>query len=227
MDDTSGIRNQGYDTLFPQNSDCIRCEYGLSAFDVRHRIAGSVLYDLPVGTGKKWTPGNRFVNAVVGGWEAGTIITWQTGVPGTLTLGGVDNASTGASYDRPNATGITPYESNPTPSRWFNPAAYTEAAPGFFGNVGRNNIEGPQIFNMDAEVHKQFKMPYNENHVLQFRIEAFNSLNHPNWGMPNLNILAGPSFPGQPATNAHQNFGTVSSTQTAMRQVQLGLKYVF
>ena len=59
-------------------------------------------------------------------------------------------------------------------------------------------------------------MPFNENHLLQFRLEAFNSTNHPNWGMPNLNVIA-----------SHQAFGTISGTQTSMRQVQLGLKYSF
>ena len=51
IDDTSGIRVQGFDTLFPQNSDCIRCERGLSSFDVRHRSVTSILYDLPIGKG--------------------------------------------------------------------------------------------------------------------------------------------------------------------------------
>jgi hypothetical protein len=88
-------------------------------------------------------------------------------------------------------------------------------------------LEGPGIFNIDFEVHKQFRMPYKEDHILQFRLETFNVLNHPNWGMPGLNILSGSAFPGQPGTNAHQNFGVVSSTQVGMRQVQLGLKYSF
>ncbi|HEY2013742.1 MAG TPA: TonB-dependent receptor [Bryobacteraceae bacterium] len=229
IDDTSGIRVQGFDTLFPQNSDCIRCERGLSSFDVRHRMVTSVLYDLPFGKGKRFNIGNSVLNAVAGGWQTGGILTMQTGVPGTLGIGGVDNAATSdGGYDRPIAiAGTSPYASNQTPSRWLNPSAFTEAAPGFFGNVGRNTIQGPGIVNLDGEVHKQFRMPYRENHVLQFRIEAFNAINHPNWGMPNLNILSGAAFPGQPGTNAHQNFGIISGTQTGMRQVQLGLKYSF
>lgn len=217
IDDTSGIRTQGFDTLYPQNSDCIACERGRSSFDVRHRVVASVLYDLPIGKGRKWNISNRLLNGVIGGWEAGGILTLQSGVPGSLTIGGVDNASTSdGGYDRPNSTGISPYLNNPTPSRWLNPAAFAEAPPGFFGNVGRDTIQGPRIANLDAEVHKQFKMPFNENHLLQFRLEAFNSTNHPNWGMPNLNVIA-----------SHQAFGTISSTQTSMRQVQLGLKYSF
>ncbi len=228
IDDTSGIRTQGFDPLFPQNSDCIRCERGLSAYDVRHRSVTSVLYDLPIGKGKGLNIDNSVLNAIAGGWQTGGILTLQSGVPGTLTIGGVDNAATSdGGYDRPVATGASPYLSNPTPSRWLNPAAFVEAAPGYFGNVGRNTIQGPGIFGIDMEVHKQFTMPYKESHKLQFRLEAFNLLNHPNWGMPGLNILSGAAFAGQPGTNAHQNFGVVGGTQTGMRQVQLGLKYSF
>jgi hypothetical protein len=112
-------------------------------------------------------------------------------------------------------------------SRWLNPAAFVEAVPGFFGNVGRNAIEGPGIADLDAEAHKQFKMPYNEHHSFQFRAEAFNSSNHPNLGMPNLNILSGAAFAGQPGTNAHQGFGVVSGTSTSMRQMQVGVEVHF
>jgi hypothetical protein len=171
---------------------------------------------------------NPVLNAVAGGWQTGGIITMQTGVPGTLSIGGVDNAATSdGGYDRPNSTGAPVFAADRTPSRWLNPAAFTEAPPGYFGSVGRNTIEGPGIFNVDMEVHKVFHMPYRESHQIQFRIEAFNVLNHPNWGMPNLNILSGAAFPGQPGTNAHQNFGVINGTQTSMRQVQIGLKYSF
>ena len=72
-------------------------------------------------------------------------------------------------------------------------------------------------------------MPYSDHHKLQFRLEAFNVLNHPVWSNPQGNILAGAAFAGQPSSNAHQGFGVVSSTATGigMRQVQLALKYSF
>ncbi len=127
----------------------------------------------------------------------------------------------------PIYTGVSPYLDNPTASRYWNLAAFSEAPTGQFGNVGRNSIEGPGIIGFDAEVHKQFRMPYKEGHVLQFRFEAFNALNHPNWAMPSLNILPGAAQPGLPATAAHQGFGLVSGTSIPMRQIQLGLKYSF
>ncbi|HYW44955.1 MAG TPA: hypothetical protein VE959_18990 [Bryobacteraceae bacterium] len=214
--------------MFPQNSDCIECERGLSAFDVRSRLATSVLYERPVGKGKMLNIHDAVANAVIGSWQSGGILTMQTGLPATLSIGGVDNASTSdGGYDRPNSTGISPYLSNPTPSRWLNPAAFVEAPPGNFGNAGRNTIQTTGTFALDGEFHKQFRMPYNERHLIQFRFEALNVLNHPSWGAPGLNILSGSAFPGQPATAAHQNFGVISSTAISMRQIQLGLKYSF
>jgi len=53
------------------------------------------------------------------------------------------------------------------------------------------------------------------------------AISHPNWQMPTLDILSGAAQPGMPATAAHQKLRVVSGTSTAMRQVQLGLKYSF
>jgi hypothetical protein len=227
IDDSSGIRVQGYDTLFPQNNYCIRCERGLSAFDVRNRLVTSVLYELPVGKGKLLNVNNRFANAVIGGWQTGGIVTIQSGVPATLGIGGVDNSLTTAGYDRPSTTGTALYVSDKTPSRWYNPAAFVEAPVGTYGNVGRDTMIVPGTFVINGEVHKDFHMPKLENHQLQFRMEAFNLLNHPNWGAPNGNILSGAAFPGQTATSPHQNFGVITTTAQTMRQLQLGLKYRF
>jgi hypothetical protein len=214
--------------LYPQNSYCLACERGLSAFDTRQRIVTSVLYDLPVGKGKSLNIANPIANTIIGGWQMGGIVTLQSGMPGNLTIGGVDNASTAAGgYDRPNAAGISPYLADSTAPRYWNLDAFSEAPPGQFGNAGRNAIQGPGIIGFDAEVHKQFRMPYKEGHALQFRFEAFNVLNHPNWGMPTLNILSGAARPGLPSTAAHQNFGVVTGTAGSMRQIQLGLKYSF
>jgi hypothetical protein len=85
---------------------CLSCERVLSSFDTRHRMVTSVLYELPVGNAKLVNVNNPVANAVIGGWQAGGILTFQSGMPGTLTIGGVDNASTGAGgYDRPNSLG--------------------------------------------------------------------------------------------------------------------------
>jgi hypothetical protein len=228
IDTTSGIRVQGFDTLYPQNSYCLRCERGPSAFDTQHRFVTAVLYDLPVGKGKTANITNPVLDLIAGGWNFGGILTLQSGMPGNLSIGGVDNASTGSGgYDRPNGTGVSPYLANPTPSRYFSLDAFVMAPAGQFGNVGRNAVRGPGIIGFDAEVHKSFKMPYKEGHALQFRFEAFNILNHPNWQMPTLNILSGATVAGKTDRDTRQGFGVVTATSTPMRQIQLGLKYSF
>jgi hypothetical protein len=227
IDDTSGIRIQGYDTLFPQNSYCIRCERGLSSFDARNRLVISPLYELPIGKAKPVNINNPVANAIIGGWQVGGIFTLQSGVPQTITIGGVDNSLTQSGYDRPIATGVSSSISNPNPNGWYNRAAFVEAPVGQYGNVGRDTAIAPGIFSINAEVHKNFRIK--ESHQVQFRAEAFNLLNHPNFGGPNANILAGAAVPGAPANVPHQGFGTINTLASGipMRQLQLGLKYTF
>jgi hypothetical protein len=227
IDDTSNIRNQGYDTLFPQNNYCIRCERGPSSFDTRNRLVVSPFYELPVGKGKPMNINNPVADAIIGGWQVGGSIALQSGVPQNITIGGLDNSLTQSTYDRPNATGVSSSVSNPSPGGWYNPAAFFVAPVGQYGNVGRNTALAPGIFDINAEVHKNFRI--RENHQIQFRAEAFNALNHPNFGGPSGNILAGLAVPGAPANAPHQGFGTINTLAFGipMRQLQLGLKYTF
>jgi hypothetical protein len=214
IDNTSGVRVQGFDTLFPQNSNCLQCDRGLSSFNVQHRFVTSVLYDLPAGKGRALDLKNMFANGIVGGWQIGGIWTVQSGLPQVITDGGTDRTNTGVGYDRPDATGVSPFVSNPHPYRWYNPAAYVLEPTGTFGNVGRNTAVGPGVFTVDFSAHKEFRMPYREGHLIQARFEAFNVINHPVWSNPNGNILS-------------TAFGTITNTLIPMRQVQLGLKYMF
>jgi Carboxypeptidase regulatory-like domain len=218
LDDTSGIRSQGNDNLFPQDNRCLSCDYGPSAFDVRNRFVGSALYDLPIGTGKLLAVNSKILDALVGGWQVGGIFSHQTGAVGTPLLG-IDNSSiqgAGGNFDRPNSTGVSPYLSGSarTLNVWINKAAYTSAAPGFFGNVSRGSYTGPGFTNLDASLHKTFLMPYNEKHQLSIRFEAFNALNHPNWSNPTL-------------TTSSSTFGRITGTANNMRQLQLAAKFHF
>jgi hypothetical protein len=219
LDDTSGIRNQGNDNLYPQNAYCVPCEYGLSAFDTRNRVVGSALYELPIGPGKLVPINNKLLDAVIGGWQVGGTFTHQTGNVYTP-IDGFDNASIASpfgNFDRPNPTGVSPYlqGSARTLSTWINKAAYQNARAGLFGTLQRGSFIGPGFTNLDAALHKQFRMPYNEKHQLSIRFEAFNALNHPNWG------LAGASY-----TLNSSTFGRVTSAGT-LRQLQLAAKYQF
>jgi hypothetical protein len=229
IDNTSGIRNQGYDTLFPQDSRCMQCDRALSSFDTRHRFVLGGVYELPVGKGKLWNIQNSAANTLFGGWDLSSSFTIQSGVPQNLTIGGVDNASTGnQGTDRPSYTGIgNGYAANRTPARWYDPASFVEAPAGTFGNVGRNTMITPHFQSIDLALHKRFQLPYNDQHVIQFRLEAFNVFNHPSWGAPAANILSGAPFAGAQSTDARQGFGVISTTAIPMRQLQMALKYSF
>ena len=172
----------------------------------------SGLYDLPIGKGRKMDIQNRFLDGVAGGWQLGSIVTWRSGFPVNPTAG-VNRANTNIANDRPDATGQSISKSNPTTDQWFNTAAFTLQPLYTFGNVGRNSVMGPAGFYWDFSTHKNFRLP-NESHLLEFRWEAFNVLNHPAWGLPNTSLSS-------------TNFGRITSTNGSMRQMQLALKYVF
>jgi hypothetical protein len=94
-----------------------------------------------------------------------------------------------------------------------NKAAYAIPAPGFFGTLQRGSFTSPGFTDLDASLHKDFQMPYNERHLLSIRFEAFNALNHPNWNEPTLTLTS-------------STFGRITGTST-MRQLQLAAKYQF
>jgi hypothetical protein len=213
LDTASAIRNQGGDTLFPQNSYCRQCEKALSSFHTSHRVATSLLYDLPIGKGKMLNITNAFANTLIGGWQLGSIITIQSGFPLTVTNSS-DTSNTGAFFDRPNATGINPQLSNVGTENAFNTAAFVRQANGTHGNVGRNTLIGPSFVRWDFSSLKNFQMPYAEGHILQFRFEAFNFPNHPNWGNPDANVIS-------------QNYGRIRGTRGDMRNLQVALRYTF
>jgi hypothetical protein len=212
IDTTSGIRTSDSDTLFSQDGRCMLCDRGLSAFDNRHRLVISGLYDIPFGKGRKFLIQNRFLDAVAGGWQVGGITTWRSGFPINPSAG-VNRANTNINVDRPDATGQAVSISDPNTNRWFNTSAFTLQPIYQFGNAGRNTVIGPAGFMLDSNVQKNFSL-MKEGHELQFRWESYNLLNHPVWGFPNASLSS-------------PNFGRISSTAVSMRQLQFALKYVF
>jgi hypothetical protein len=232
IDNSSGTRTQGYDILFPQDSTCLQCERALSSFDVRHRWVLAAVYDLPVGKGKILDIGNPVLNGFVGGWQLSANTTIQSGVPQTLSSGGNLAGTNNPVNDRPSFSGVgNGYLSNhgwtSSGLAWYNPASFILQPQGNFGSVGRNTMITPAFQTFDLAVHKNFPLAYKDGHVLQFRLEAFNVLNHPVWSAPNGNVQAGKAIPGAPSNAPHDGFGIISTTALDMRQLQLGLKYTF
>jgi hypothetical protein len=155
-----------------------------------------------------------------------TNTTLQSGVPQTLSAGKVQSGTNALVNDRPSYSGVGDgYAADPSPTRWYDPASFVLSPEGTFGTVERNSMVTPHLQQIDASLAKNFRLP--NGHRIQARIEAFNVLNHPTWGAPNGNILAGAAFPGAPENAAHQGFGVITSTALPMRQIQLGVKYSF
>jgi hypothetical protein len=177
-------------------------------------VLGAV-YDLPFGKGKLVDITNPVANGIAGGWQVSANITIQSGVPQTLTAG-VNQAHTNNPLpDRPSYSGVgNGYSKDRTIQHWYDPASFVLAADGTFGNVGRNTLITPAFQTFDLAIHKQITMPFNENHSLQLRLEAFNVFNHPVWTAPNGNITS-------------NQFGVITATAINMRQLQVGLKYKF
>jgi hypothetical protein len=211
-DNGSGIRTLNGDTLFPQNSYCLSCEWGLSIFDVRHRFVSSVLYELPFGEGKPFLS-TGIGGAMLGGWQLSSILTIASGFPRNVTTGR-DQSNTGAGFDRPNLTGAPiqlPYGER-TPERWFNLDAFELQPFGTHGNAGRNLVIGPGMVSWDFSVMRNFRTT--DATTLQFRLEAFNLPNWPIWGDPDTNLLS-------------PRFGQINTTRKPMRELQFGLKFIF
>ncbi|MDX2029207.1 MAG: carboxypeptidase-like regulatory domain-containing protein [Blastocatellia bacterium] len=214
IDNASAIRNHNGDTLFPQNSYNLAAEKALSSFHTSHRMVNSVLYQLPFGKSKRWLDRGGITNAVLGGWELGTLFNVQTGFPLTI-VSGVDRSNIGAGFDRPDTVAgqvanLDRGERNA--DRWFNTGAFVLNQPGRFGSTGRNTVISPGIIQWDASLLKMIR--FTESKGLQFRFEAFNAANHPNLGNPD-------------TSRNSSNFGRINGTRNNMRELQFGLKLLF
>ena len=211
-DNGSGIRVLNGDALFPQNSNCFDCEWGPSIFDVRHRLVMSVLYELPFGSDKPFMQ-EGIGNVIFGGWQVSAIINKSSGFPRDPATG-TDIPNTGVGTYRPNlVSGQDPNDGAQTPQQWFNTAAFVAPAQFTYGNAGRNIVMGPGIFTTDMSLMRNVRLGGAKS--LQFRLEAFNVFNSPVWGDPNLS-MANPTL-----------FGTISTTRTPMRELQIGAKFSF
>jgi len=216
IDNGSGLRAQNGDGGVSNDYDLTTIR-GLSAFDFRRNWTNSLLYELPFGKGKAML-GNasRAVDAIVGGWQLGTILTLQDGFP--LNAGCGSNLQNGGDGCYPDATGISPQlpRGEQDPNRWFNLGAFVNRFPGGpqfrFGNSGRNTIIGPGIIDMDFSATKVFRIT--ERQQLQFRAEFFNLPNHPLFGQPGASV-------------GTATYGQITSTRIDSRQLQFGLKYLF
>jgi hypothetical protein len=192
-------------------------EKGPSGFDTKHRFVDSFSYTLPIGQGKRFASGlHGFGEALLGGWELQGIQAAQTGTPATITASVSESNTAGEAGERPNrVVGVPLYPANRGPNQWFNPAAFSAAAYGTYGNAGRNIVFTAGILSIDMSLFKDFKI--REGVRLQFRSEFFNVLNHPNFASNALNTNFDQASAGQ-----YTGTGGLTS-----RQIQFALKLIY
>lgn len=185
-------------------------EYGNSQLDIRHRIAGTINYQLPFGA-----KANGLQAIAIKGWQTNVIGVWETGFPFTITNAtDVSNTNPGANNaDRPDRIG-KPSVHKGDINEFFNTAAFAAQTPGTIGTERRNGLHGPDYRHLDLSLFKVF--PIGERFNLEFRAESFNLLNTANFAVPNSSL-------------GGANFGRITalSTNYAPRQLQFALKLTF
>jgi hypothetical protein len=201
---------------YPDDSYNLHLLKGLADYQQKNRWVTSFDYLLPFGKGQALLNNNsRALNLILGGWHWTGIFTMTSGFPFTPTMG-YDSSNTGTQGatlpDRIGNGNIS--GSQRTIYNWFNLNAFTDAAANTFGNSGYNVLIGPGFINLDFGLRKVVEIT--ERQTLQLRLESFNTINHPNWSLPDSGIDDGPGAAG-----------VITSTANNNRIVQLGLVYRF
>ncbi len=197
----TNIRNPQYDR-------------GPASYDVAHTLVTSFLYELPFAK-----------TSVLGGWQVNGISYWRTGIPVNISQTGVMSSTGvgggGLNANRPNRILEDIYPADRTINNWFNAAAFQRPTDttATFGNAGRNIGRGPGIFNIDMSLVKNTKLG---RFNTELRVEAFNVLNHPQFGQPN-GQLGNAAF-GTITASANPSCGTCGTSE---RQIQLAFKVRF
>lgn len=160
-----------------------RLEKDVSTGNVPHIFSSGFVYELPFGRGRAHTL-SGWRDVLAGGWQVGGIARAQAGSPVAVTQATNLNAFAGFGIQRPNRLSdpTLPAEQRNV-ARWFNAAAFGQAAQFTIGNSSRNPVVGPGYKTLDVMVGKTFAIT--ERVRAEFRAEAFNSTNTPPLGNPN------------------------------------------
>jgi Carboxypeptidase regulatory-like domain len=193
--------------------------YALSDFDRTHVFQGQLVWELPIGKGRRFANGaSTALDAVIGGWQLAGQLVVESGRPMTIYSG--SNTFSNVVQTPANCTGcasdlgavhdeggVVFYLSPEERAKFSNPD------PGAFSNVGRNFFRGPMFENLNVTASKRTRVVGQQ--YLEFRIDATNVLNKPSFGFPTNTLTS-------------STFGRIfNSVASSARQVQLGVKYSF
>ncbi|MGA8150525.1 MAG: carboxypeptidase-like regulatory domain-containing protein [Terriglobales bacterium] len=227
LDNISAPANQSFGSNGAGGIMCdsinIRSCYGNSDFDVTHSITADGIYELPIGKGRQFASNaSGWLNQIIGGWQISAIDTWHTG----LAFQTVSNAfpisfnnNTPAIFNGDNgAIRDHIHQVNGQVQLFANPDAAIAAFTGPLGLQGgnRNNLRGPHLSVIDLGLGKHF--PVKEHINIEFRMDAFNAFNHPNFTLPGTAATADITSPS--------TFGVINGTGDP-RVVQFALRLDF
>jgi hypothetical protein len=207
--------SEGGPTL--ENAYDLRGWRGNSQFVPRHRVGGNLIWELPVGSGRRYLDRAGPLDQVLGGWQVSLSYIAQTGDFLNPTFSGADPSNTQTFGGRPDrlADGNLPANQRSI-DRWFDTSAFTRPPNGRFGDAGRGIIVGPGRWSVNMGLFKRFRLT--DGSHLRFQATATNLFNRANFAPPNMNtsVAAG---------------GTITSIQTrdfaGPREIMLGLRYAF
>jgi len=181
-----------------------------SSGDMPNVTSFSGIYDLPAGHGHRFAS-RGIADTVLGGWQLNTILSLQSGMPVTVTEATNLNSFAGFSIQRPNLVGkpsLSPGQRSP--ARYFNTDAFAVTPQFEIGTASRNPVRGPAYRDLDLALVKHTTLFHESG--LELRAELFNVTNTPAFSQPN-------------GSHGSAAFGSITSTTTDPRVLQLAIRF--
>jgi hypothetical protein len=195
----------------------------LAGFDRTHNLQFYGNYDVPLG--RKYRIANQGVSAaILGGWKVNWILSRMSGTPFTV-------VTSGTSVNAPGNTQTADQVKSEAQilgghgvgSPYFDPLAFRAVTDVRFGNVGRNSVRGPGVFNLDASVFREFRIK--ERAGFEVRMEMFGVTNTPQFANPGA-TASNMTLNASGGVQALNGFGEITSA-TGERQIRFAAKFTF
>jgi hypothetical protein len=174
--------------------------YGPTQEDIAHIFNAQLRTELPVGRGKRFLGNtNRLVDLALGGWQYSALIHIRSGTRFDVTDSDTTSLNNGQT-NRPDRVGNGAL-SNPTVDKWFDTTAFVvHTTPMTYGTSGANPLHADGEQQLDSSISKTFHIT--ERQQLLFRVDAFNTFNHPNFAAPD--SVVGDAAEGQVSSTVHR-----------------------